>query len=281
MDSSNEYIESLSKNIENYEKNVRRRVLLSSMVPFLLGVLLLGYTVWQITIYGKELASVQNELNTTSQALGDANENLRDARSQLKQVQTDFISVMDQLDTTTAELKSARSELKDLRDQLEQITRQLQDANLFIENNVEVDFFAIKEGGLSAGPAQVEVLLYILELQQLGVRWNSTGYSEEEGFNSPSFAVYVLQQCDLYSGPADANTRPWNLSALDASIAQPSIGDLIYYPDSGLTMFYYELNGERFVIGMTPIGILAQNIYADLRPAYLGVPYENYESCFD
>ena len=282
MESSNQQIESLNKSVEEYERNARRRAWLSSIIPLIFGALLLGYTVWQIQIYSQELKTVQIQLDETTEDLGAAINDLNVTNDQLAQADTDLGEVKEQLSTTTAELESTRNELENLKSQLQEITEQLQSANLFVDKNVEVDFFAIKESGLSGGSfAQEEVLLYILELQQMGVRWSPAGFSLEEGFDSPSFAVYVLQQCDLYDGPADANTQPWNVAALNASVEGPALGDLVYYSPSGFTMFYYELNGESFVIGMTPLGILA--LEPDFAPnaRYLGVPFENYQSCFD
>jgi len=281
MDSSNEHIESLNRNVEEYEKNARRRAWLSSIVPLLIGVFLLGYTVWQIQIYSQKLEGVQVQLDQTTEELGTTINNLGDTEEQLEEADTDLVAIREKLTATTAELESAQKELESLRDQLEQTTRDLQNANVFIANNVAVDFFSVKGGSLEAYPSEEELLLYILQLQESGIGWNRDGFSEAEGFNSPNFAVYVLQSCGLYTGAADVNTKPWNLSVLDASINRPSIGDLVYYKDSGFSMFYYELNGESFVIGMTPLGILAQNINFAPNPAYLGVPYENYESCFD
>ncbi|MDO8451891.1 MAG: hypothetical protein Q7S76_03410 [bacterium] len=281
MDSSNEHIESLSRNVEEYEKNARRRAWLSSIIPLLIGAVVLGYTVWQIQNYSQKLELVQVQLDQTTEDLGTAIITLDDTKEKLDQADTDLVAVKDQLTTTTAELESTQKELEGLRDQLEQTTRDLQNANVFIANNVAVDFFSVKGGSLDAYPSQEELLLYILQLQESGIGWNRDGFSEEEGFNSPSFAIYVLKQCGLVSGDTRAESKPWESSELDETIRRLSIGDLVYYKDSGFSMFYFELDGESFVIGMTPLGILAQKIEFAPNPVYLGVPYENYESCFD
>jgi hypothetical protein len=119
------------------------------------------------------------------------------------------------------------------------------------------------------GQKQEEVLLSILDLQRKGVGWNRYGFSEKEGFNSPSFTIYVLQKHGLISNDYHGGSKPWSI--LD-DISYPYPGDLVYY-EGGYTMFYFTLRGHSFVIGMTPLGIIS--LKPDFAPALgnLRVPY--------
>ena len=47
MDPSDESLESLTRNIEEYERRARRRVWISFIVPLFFGLLFLGYTVYR------------------------------------------------------------------------------------------------------------------------------------------------------------------------------------------------------------------------------------------
>jgi hypothetical protein len=275
MDVPQDHINTLTESIDRYEQQARRRAWLSAIVPSIFGVLLLAYTIWQIQIYGDKLASVQQELTDTSHQLTTANVALQDASKQLEKAKADLISFQNKLDETTAELEKTRQELKDAQQQLQNTQEQLDQAeedlkstNAFIEYAFPVDVIWLKGGDLDQYPLQEEVLFDIDYLRYSGIGWNRNGTTEEEGFNSPGFASYVLQKYGLSNGYG-VEAEPWKyLKPVDT----PAIGDLVYY-DGGYTMFYYEYNGEPFVIGMTPIGIVS------LRPefanilGYLHVPY--------
>jgi hypothetical protein len=73
----------------------------------------------------------------------------------------------------------------------------------------------------------------------------------------------MLEKFNLLSAPA-SEVR-YNLQQVLPPTSQPSIGDVVFY-DLGYTMFYFkDENGEPFVVGMTPLGVLA------LRPDFMNV----------
>jgi len=269
MDTSPEQIESLHRNIEQYEQKARRRAWLFTIVPLLFGVLLLGYTVWQIQNYGQKLADVQVKLGTTSNELDTSTIALQDMRKQLDQANADLAVVQDQLNITTRELENTQKELDSIQKELDQANEELKSANVFLVNSYSIDPVDEKNS-LSFLPNQAEILYYIQELQYSGVGWNRNGFSEKEGFNSPNFAVYVLQHFGLISADFNADAMPWQILK---PVSKPSIGDIVYY-EGGYAMFYYEINRDRFVVGMTPLGIIAQRL--DFAPilGYLHVPYQ-------
>ncbi|MDP1818029.1 MAG: hypothetical protein Q8K92_26490 [Leadbetterella sp.] len=269
MDTSPEQIESLNKDIEKFEKKARRRVWLSTAIPLLFGVILLGYTIWQIQITTQKLVSVQTTLNQTSRELSTTTTSLQDTKSKLDQANVDLANTQNKLDATFKELEQSKQELEKIKSQLDQTTQELRNANLFVANSVAIDIVDIKRSSLYLYPPQEEVLLDILFMQMDSVEWNLNGFSETDGFNSPNFAIYMLQKHGLISNDYAAGSKPWDILK---PVHQPSIGDIVYY-EGGYTMFYFELNGQEFVIGMTPLGILAQKI--DFAPilGYLQVPY--------
>jgi hypothetical protein len=269
MDVPQEHIESLARNVEQYEQKARRRAWLSTLVPLLFGGVLLGYTIWQVQFYGQKLTFVQGQLNETTQELGTTINDLENTREQLGQADTDLGAIQDQLAQTQKDLEQTRGELEKTKQELEEATQALKDVNVFIANSYPVDIFALKGGLPGEYPPQEDVLLDITELQFMGTPWNRNGFSEEEGFNSPNFAVYMLQKHGIISDEYGPAARPWEFLR---PVTEPSMGDLVYY-EGGYTMFYYELEDGPFVIGMTPIGILSLD--PDFAPplGYLEVPY--------
>lgn len=270
MDTSPEQIESLNKNIEQFERKARRRAWLSTVIPLLFGVFLLGFTIWQIQISAQKLADVKNKLSSTSQELTVANAALLSTRTQLDQTNVDLATLQDKLKSTTTELEKTKEELDKINKELDEATQELKDANGFVANAYSINVLDLKGSFLDQFPLQEEVLFDIENLQYAGVGWNRNGFSESEGFNSPNFAVYVLQRHGLISKSYGGNARPWDILT---PVSQPSIGDIVYY-EKGYTMFYYEFNGEPFVTGMTPLGIISQKIYFAPILGYLHVPYQ-------
>lgn len=269
MEPTPEQIESLNKNIEQYEQKARFRAWLFTIIPLLFGVILLSYTVWQIQNYGQKLVEVQVKLDKTTTELNDSIIALQDARKQLDLANTDLTAVQGKLNTTTRELENTQKELDNIQKELDDANEELKSANVFLANSYSID--AIDEkNSLSFFPIQSDVLYYIQELQYSNVGWNRNGFSEVEGFNSPNFSVYVLQHFGLVAGNYNADAKPWQILEPANEL---SIGDIVYY-EGGYSMFYYEINRDRFVIGMTPLGIIAQRLNFAPILGYLRVPYQ-------
>jgi len=276
MDSSDERLESLTRNIEEYERRARRRVWISFSVPLFFGLLFLGYTLWQIQVYGEKLAGVQVELTKQTSDLNAAEGTLQAIQGDLNQSN----ETLDELQVTSTavanDLRSSQDNLLQLADQLTQTTDELQRRSDFLAYSIEIDSSAIKEALFEyPSEAQVDLLNYILALQERRIPYDGNGFSEREGFNSPNFTVYVMQQCGLVSDDYGANSGPQSmLSVINQD--ELSIGDIVFDElGSGYSMFYFELGGgEKFLIGMTPAGILAVEPEFILTPKYFKVPYK-------
>jgi uncharacterized membrane-anchored protein YhcB (DUF1043 family) len=269
MDTSPEQIESLNKNIEQYEQKARRRAWLFTIIPLLFGVILLSYTVWQIQNYGQKLVEVQTKLDKTTNELDASITALQDTKGKLNQANTDLSAVQEKLDNTSRELENTQKELDNIKNELDKANEELKNANIFLANSYSIDALDEKNS-LSFFPFQSDVLYYIQQLQYSNVGWNRNGFSEVEGFNSPNFSVYVLQHFGLISDNYNADAKPWQILE---PVSEPSIGDIVYY-EGGYAMFYFEINGDRFVIGMTPLGIIAQRLNFSPILGYLHVPYQ-------
>jgi len=65
----------------------------------------------------------------------------------------------------------------------------------------------------------------------------------QKGFDSPSFAAYLLEKNGLLAEPA---------SAVRYRLREPEVGPVAFH-ERGYTMFYFvDGQGQPFVIGMTP-----------------------------
>lgn len=270
----------LSQQIEARERLARRRAWAVSIVPILFAVAFLAYTIWQI-------AQAQTKLTQTNEALASANDDMSDLRTQLPAVQATLTAVHQdeqaletQLANSQASLATATAQLSVVQSQLEDTQAELDAARVFTQSACPINEESLKDYASDDTP-QTEVLIYLLESQLFDqIPWNVNGFSKEEGFNSPNFALFVLQNAlpgyPLISPDVQPGTPPWQI--LESTPA-PQNGDIAYY-QSGYSMFYFELpvsygstETMKCVIGMTPLGVIAQKIGFAEELGFLKVPY--------
>jgi len=219
--------EDLLARIDRREQTARRRAILYTIVPVVMAAVLLGYTAHRIQ-------------SATAQ-LQDLRRQAAESRGQVARLETQITDLQAKLGETEARLKEAT------------------ELGRYIH---QIDFVDVK-AFFSLYPQQAPVLERILELRQRGVKWHLGGQTPTEGFDSPSFAAFILRELNLPGG----DVRPGeNLLATSRRlwdrlppISQPRVGDLAFYP-AGYVLFYF-LDQQRrpFVIGMTPFGITALN----------------------
>ncbi|MBI3078710.1 MAG: C40 family peptidase [Deltaproteobacteria bacterium] len=150
--------------------------------------------------------------------------------------------------------------IADLQGKLADAEARLKEATEFGRYIHPIDFVDVKML-FSRYPQEARVLERILNLRERGAKWRLGGQSPTEGFDSPSFAAFILRELNLPGG----DVRPGvNLEATSRrlwerlpSAPQPRVGDLVFYP-AGYALFYFVDQKQRpFVIGMTPFGIAA------------------------
>lgn len=291
MTLSNEPFQSLIDQVERQQRLARRRALLLSLVPIVLAGLLLWFTATQI----RKLAQVNTELQAAEKQLGQINAQLTQAQGQValsqqeleavqrlyEQTQAELSKTRQELETTRENLVSAQSQLEATKQELDKAQQQVEElqkrldelnqdyqglldqytqATAFKRYQVPLSETEIKS--LELPDPQLVVLDFIYAMRFRDLFFNPRGFTLEEGFNSPNFAVFVLEQFNLLPDRYDKSKPPWDqLPQVDA----PTNGDLIFY-ESGFTMFYYRLPqiNREFVIGMTPAGVVA--LRADFAP---------------
>jgi hypothetical protein len=84
---------------------------------------------------------------------------------------------------------------------------------------------------------------------------SGSGNTPETGFSSAGYAAEILARVGVPRDPEQLASRS----------GPPRSGDIVFYPGD-YRMFFFRLPGKEFVIGMTPLGVLA------LDPAFVWPP---------
>jgi hypothetical protein len=232
----------------------------------------------------QELAAVNTQLTQANVQVGSARQELATVEAQLTQatteiatLETEKATLQEQASTYQEEAERLRKESAKLQGQvdglkvqvddlerqvdqlnksLESITEQLKLATDFQKYAYDGDWTTAVKYLASNYVDQSGLLLDLYTMQN--VPWKLSGESPEEGFDSPGFAAYVLDTHGLLNAPlASVRYQSQLRETLPARPRSPRIGDLVFYA-LGYTMFYFEdEQGTPFVVGMTPVGVLA------------------------
>jgi hypothetical protein len=211
-----------------------------------LTALLLLYTAREVQQAQQRVQSLQAESRTYTVQIDSLKKDAETFRAQAQSLEAQAGKYKAQVDHLQVQLADAEKRLASAAD-LGQFVR-------------PISFIELKELA-SRIPGSELLLREILQLRERGVTWKLGGQLPEQGFDSPSFAMYILRRIRA----ADVEPRPGE-SLLAASrrlyetlppAPQPRSGDLAFYP-AGYALFYFEdpLKGP-FVLGMTPFGITA------------------------
>ncbi|HBE40174.1 MAG TPA: hypothetical protein DDW27_03055 [Bacteroidales bacterium] len=166
-----------------------------------------------------------------------------------------------ELEQTVVSLERNKVNLENTIHNLERNVNELEtrirETTVFDRNRYQMNWDNAKMLLSGAGYKQERLIIDIIEMKYSGVGWKLNGYSPDVGFDSPSFAAWLLNKNEiLLIEPSQRYRLPELLRETD----NPGIGDLIFY-DSGYAMFYFrDRNGHPFCIGMTPLGIVALEI---------------------
>jgi cell wall-associated NlpC family hydrolase len=237
----------LLERIERREKSARSRGVLYSLLPVALTVVLLGYTASSVRNAQKQVDALKTEATTYTTQIDTFKKNAETYKTQSQSLQGDAEDYKNQVTELQAQLAEAQKTLSEAVN----LSRAVR----------AIDYTNAKELA-SRFPGSESLLLDILDLRQRHFKWKLGGQSPQEGFDSPSFAMYILRQKRALGG---IELRPGeSLSEASRSLynklpptTQPRTGDLVFYP-AGYAMFYFADPREGpFVLGMTPFGITA------------------------
>lgn len=236
----------LLERIERREKFARSRTVLFALLPVTLTVVLLGYTSSSVRNAQKQVDALKTEASTFTTQIDTLKNNADSYKTQSQSLQGDADNYKNQVSDLQAQLADAQKALSEAVN----LSRAVR----------PIDYANAKELA-SRFPGSESLLLDILNLRQRRIKWKTGGQSLQEGFDSPSFAMYMLKQkrasgIELSPGESLSDASRSLYDKLQP-ITQPRTGDLVFYP-SGYAMFYFADPREGpFVLGMTPFGITA------------------------
>ncbi|WP_297090189.1 hypothetical protein [uncultured Draconibacterium sp.] len=219
----------LINKIEVEEKRARKRMLTYASVPLLLTIILVIISYMVINNAGEEVKELKHEKS--------------ELEANIKQL------------NTSIGLKS---------DSIAEMKKVMELALNYSDKRYEFNYSVDKEL-YSRYPRQTEMLSEIRAMIRAGeVKWKLGGSSPEDGFDSPSFASFMINRHSAIT--VEAANRYQLRDALPKT-ETPRVGDIVFY-EHGYAMFYFEYRNKPFVIGMTPLG-LASLTY-DFGPKRLG-----------
>jgi uncharacterized protein YoxC len=236
----------LLERIQRREKSARSRGILYALVPVALTVVLLGYTASSVRNAQKQVDALKTEATTYTTQIDTLKKNAETYKTQSQSLQGDAANYKNQVTELQAQLAEAQKALAEAVN----LSRAVR----------PIDYANAKE---LAGrfPGSESLLLDLLDLRQRRIKWKPGGQSPQEGFDSPSFAMYILRQkrasgIELKPGESLSEASR-SLSDKLTPTTQPRTGDLVFY-SAGYAMFYFADPREGpFVLGMTPFGITA------------------------
>lgn len=274
MTTRDQTFDRLLTTIEQRERSTRRAAVLWTIVPALLAVAFLGYSVWRLETASRQVAELEDqaetarqELEASTRQLGEIGEQAKALTAALEERTAQNEAMRKETEALTRELEEQAARNAEIRREADQLRRELDETQALLARTLELSQYRFDVTPVtvkmisSRHPREAEILRFIIELREQGVGWHLGGQAPEDGFDSPSFAEFVLRQFRLAPGGATAG-----LTLLEASrrlydtlprARSPQVGDLVFYP-SGYVMFYFVDRQDRpFVIGMTPFGIVA------------------------
>lgn len=227
--------DTILKKIEQEEKRRKRRMYWYSLIPIIITAILVAVS--------------YAEVNSAQQKVEDA---------QMK------------VDTLENRVQTLGEELKQKNDSLKILEESFEFAVNYKDKRFEMGYAADKEM-YSVYPRQTQMLTEVRHLiEEDAVKWKLGGSSLEEGFDSPSFATYLINKFSSTQIPKD---KTYRLDDYLTKVQQPRVGDLVIY-ETGYSMIYFRSRGKPFVIGMTPVGLASLQLdFGPRRIGYYRVEY--------
>ena len=211
-------LDEILKRAEEREAKIRRRTILYTLIPVLVGLIFLAYSSYKIYTGTKEVERLDSLTTQYKSKL-----------AQLIYVEKHHQQIVDSLkiviDTLKINLDSAQKKLEASTDMGQYIH--------------PVDMTDVKSVS-SSYPEAGRILERILNLRNNGVTWKLGGTNPNTGFDSPSFAIYILKELNLIDDISRGNeklvTASQRLMNRLTRTNNAEVGDLYFYP-SGYVLF--------------------------------------------
>lgn len=197
-------------------------------------------------------------------SLGYSSFKLFDLRKDISLKRQEISSLRQESAALEGKVQSLEGTIHTLEGTITDLEQRISDTMVFDRHRYQVDWGISKS--LASNQRNAQIISDIFEMKYRNIPWKLGGTSPETGFDSPSFAAYLLIRKHRIID-VDFSKR-YRLRELIPPTESPKNGDLIFY-DTGYTMFYFkDRSGHPFCIGMTPLGIVALEI--EFGPKLLG-----------
>ena len=227
MENKNEQI--LSK-FQNEEKRSRKRMFLYTSIPLIITVVLIVISYLSVDNANTQVKVLEIQKQDLEVTIGELNNSVI--------LKTDSLAEMRKVMELAINYKDKRHSFN----------------------------FSIDKELFSVYPKQTRLLSEMRELiDDEKVKWHLGGNSLEKGFDSPSFATYMINK---FAKTNIENNERYKLKEVLPNLnSSPEVGDLVFY-EHGYAMFYFKYRGKPFVVGMTPIGLASLTL--DFGPKIIG-----------
>lgn len=289
MSTNTENIETLLERSKQRERKARRAALVMAVVPLVIALLFLGFTLWNIYLAQERLVTVKDNLNSAETALLESTQALQTADSRLAISNQNIVAAQAQvtarsadlnrlsgqveqagqrLGTATAALATAQVDLAAKQKAYDDLNHQVQLATQFTSvwdyyqwqiwlKEITNHLHRIYPNDREAVQQGENLFSTLDRLFERNPPFNGYGTTIDEGFTSPSFAAFVLVSANRIPPPdfpilVQSDLRAYLLAnGMKIRQGAPKDGDLILYRD-GFCMFYLtDDQNQRHVIGMT------------------------------
>ena len=211
------------------ENQSRKRMFLYSSVPLIFTIILIFISWFSVNKANEKVIIADTKVNELNHEIHSLEEILKVKTDSIKELQKVYEFAVNYRDQR---FKFSYSIDKALFSRYPQQTRMLSDVRDMISDN--------------------------------RIKWNLGGNSIENGFDSPSFAAFMLNK---YSKTQVPRNEIYKLFEFLEKTNKPKVGDIIFF-EYGYTMFYFEYNNKPFCVGMTPVGVSSLNL--NFGPKILG-----------
>lgn len=255
--------EPLDRRIERAHRTALVRTVVLSIAVVAAAVVFLWFIVQQAERANARLQELNTQIDTAKAAAATADARVATANAQAAMANAQAARAAERLAAAEAAHAKAEAELKTARDRTAKLQQQITElegklaasqkalaAALDLQKHVyKLDWSELKM--MSAESSGAARLLEKIFAQKDRVHWGMSN-TPAGGYNSPGFATLILQQINRLPAGRSLNELP-------REDGPPRLGDIVVY-ESGYSLFFFRDHLKReFVIGMTPLGVLALN----------------------
>lgn len=233
-----------------------RRSFILGIIGYVLVFCVIAATLWvlwgSIDAARGELAKTRNDLSATRsryeslQKEYDALQKKYDVlRNKYGGLQKKYEALKKEYAALVLRKNAAERAVSQSQTQVEQLKKQLDQIYDFRKHVVRVNEIDEKLAYGLVGERGFRILSEAIKDSHRKLPFSGAN-TPAAGFTSPGYATHLLRKVGI-NAP---------IAQLPQQRRAPRNGDIIIY-GAGYTMFYFDINRKRFVIGMTPQGVLA------------------------